>query len=349
MEDLCLSDKWIQSSNKQTKKHRDKWISGIWSLRRAQKECVTSRRRVWVGAASPSGTQVVCLVACPQSPVIAAFAALTLCPAAPCAPQVTWANVVLVLPIICASPRETHPYLLVAISYFWRRGHDMVWVMCPTLAGKGRVPWRLWWMEVTPPNIICSRTLPGCDRGSSASVTRFLPSSVGRVEGRGGWAGECFLAAVGSKRMLLRLTRHSLCHFPLQQVSGYLDDCTCDVETIDKFNNYRLFPRLQKLLESDYFRYYKVLWFDFLGMRIFSMDNYILLRITELENCYYLKLTEALLGKLSSEELAMWFRHYPLDAFNCMVWVFLPRLRGESAKLKLEQQLLYCYTNLLIL
>ncbi|GAB1298759.1 ERO1-like protein alpha [Apodemus speciosus] len=42
------------------------------------------------------------------------------------------------------------------------------------------------------------------------------------------------------------------------QVSGYLDDCTCDVETIDKFNNYRLFPRLQKLLESDYFRYYKV-------------------------------------------------------------------------------------------
>ncbi|KAF3831149.1 hypothetical protein GH733_002387, partial [Mirounga leonina] len=41
-------------------------------------------------------------------------------------------------------------------------------------------------------------------------------------------------------------------------VSGYLDDCTCDVETIDRFNNYRLFPRLQKLLESDYFRYYKV-------------------------------------------------------------------------------------------
>ncbi|KAK2509053.1 hypothetical protein MC885_019671, partial [Smutsia gigantea] len=42
------------------------------------------------------------------------------------------------------------------------------------------------------------------------------------------------------------------------QVSGYLDDCTCDVETIDRFNNYRLFPRLQELLESNYFRYYKV-------------------------------------------------------------------------------------------
>uniref|UniRef100_A0A8D0FNC8 ERO1-like protein alpha n=1 Tax=Strix occidentalis caurina TaxID=311401 RepID=A0A8D0FNC8_STROC len=42
------------------------------------------------------------------------------------------------------------------------------------------------------------------------------------------------------------------------RVTGHLDDCTCDVETIDAFNNYKLFPRLNELLESDYFRYYKV-------------------------------------------------------------------------------------------
>uniref|UniRef100_A0A2D4J340 ERO1-like protein alpha n=1 Tax=Micrurus lemniscatus lemniscatus TaxID=129467 RepID=A0A2D4J340_MICLE len=42
------------------------------------------------------------------------------------------------------------------------------------------------------------------------------------------------------------------------QVTGHLDDCTCDVETIDTFNNYNLFPQLQELLQSDYFRYYKV-------------------------------------------------------------------------------------------
>eukprot|EP00079_Xenopus_tropicalis_P028803 XP_012823814.1 PREDICTED: ERO1-like protein alpha isoform X1 [Xenopus tropicalis] len=41
------------------------------------------------------------------------------------------------------------------------------------------------------------------------------------------------------------------------QVTGYLDDCTCDVETIDHFNNYGLFPKLQQLVASDYFRYYK--------------------------------------------------------------------------------------------
>ncbi|XP_023146192.2 ERO1-like protein alpha [Amphiprion ocellaris] len=42
------------------------------------------------------------------------------------------------------------------------------------------------------------------------------------------------------------------------QVTGDLDDCACDVETIDRFNNNQLFNKLQTLLESDYFRFYKV-------------------------------------------------------------------------------------------
>ncbi|XP_059813911.1 ERO1-like protein alpha isoform X1 [Hypanus sabinus] len=41
------------------------------------------------------------------------------------------------------------------------------------------------------------------------------------------------------------------------QVTGYLEDCTCDAETIQEFNN-KLFSKLQELLKSDYFRYYKV-------------------------------------------------------------------------------------------
>uniref|UniRef100_A0A7N8XT31 ERO1-like protein alpha n=1 Tax=Mastacembelus armatus TaxID=205130 RepID=A0A7N8XT31_9TELE len=43
-----------------------------------------------------------------------------------------------------------------------------------------------------------------------------------------------------------------------EAVTGNLDDCACDVETIDSFNNDQLFPKLQALLESDYFRFYKV-------------------------------------------------------------------------------------------
>ncbi|XP_072321414.1 ERO1-like protein alpha [Eucyclogobius newberryi] len=42
------------------------------------------------------------------------------------------------------------------------------------------------------------------------------------------------------------------------EVTGELDDCSCDVETIDRFNNEQLFPKLQTLLQTDYFRFYKV-------------------------------------------------------------------------------------------
>uniref|UniRef100_A0A8C6KTX2 ERO1-like protein alpha n=1 Tax=Nothobranchius furzeri TaxID=105023 RepID=A0A8C6KTX2_NOTFU len=57
--------------------------------------------------------------------------------------------------------------------------------------------------------------------------------------------------------LLLQVTgsAHSRCFC---QVKGDLDDCDCDVETIDSFNNHQLFPKLQTLLESDYFRFYKV-------------------------------------------------------------------------------------------
>uniref|UniRef100_A0A3B3RL73 ERO1-like protein alpha n=1 Tax=Paramormyrops kingsleyae TaxID=1676925 RepID=A0A3B3RL73_9TELE len=38
----------------------------------------------------------------------------------------------------------------------------------------------------------------------------------------------------------------------------YLDDCLCDTKTIDSFNNGKLFPVLHQLLQTDYFRFYKV-------------------------------------------------------------------------------------------
>ncbi|XP_077461841.1 ERO1-like protein beta isoform X2 [Stigmatopora argus] len=42
------------------------------------------------------------------------------------------------------------------------------------------------------------------------------------------------------------------------QLTGVLDDCFCDVESIDVFNNFKIYPRIKKLSERDYFRYYKV-------------------------------------------------------------------------------------------
>uniref|UniRef100_A0A9J8B0B6 Uncharacterized protein n=1 Tax=Cyprinus carpio carpio TaxID=630221 RepID=A0A9J8B0B6_CYPCA len=40
-------------------------------------------------------------------------------------------------------------------------------------------------------------------------------------------------------------------------VNGVLDDCFCDIESIDVFNNFRIYPHIRKLTERDFFRYYK--------------------------------------------------------------------------------------------
>ncbi|CAL4065515.1 unnamed protein product, partial [Meganyctiphanes norvegica] len=42
------------------------------------------------------------------------------------------------------------------------------------------------------------------------------------------------------------------------QLKGNIDDCSCSVETLDSFNNNKIYPRLNSLLEKDYFRYFKV-------------------------------------------------------------------------------------------
>ncbi|KAG8014495.1 ERO1-like protein beta [Nibea albiflora] len=41
-------------------------------------------------------------------------------------------------------------------------------------------------------------------------------------------------------------------------MTGVLDDCFCDVESIDVFNNFKIYPRIKRLTEKDYFRYYRV-------------------------------------------------------------------------------------------
>ncbi|KAI5634651.1 endoplasmic reticulum oxidoreductin 1 (ERO1) domain-containing protein [Phthorimaea operculella] len=43
-----------------------------------------------------------------------------------------------------------------------------------------------------------------------------------------------------------------------EALHGALGDCSCNVDTIDYFNNVKIFPRLQSLVSKDYFRFYKV-------------------------------------------------------------------------------------------
>lgn len=42
------------------------------------------------------------------------------------------------------------------------------------------------------------------------------------------------------------------------QLEGSIDDCSCAVDTVDYFNNMKIYPRLQSLLVRDFFRFYKV-------------------------------------------------------------------------------------------
>lgn len=41
-------------------------------------------------------------------------------------------------------------------------------------------------------------------------------------------------------------------------LKGNIDECFCEIDTVDSFNNVRIYPRLRSLLTKDYFRYFKV-------------------------------------------------------------------------------------------
>lgn len=41
------------------------------------------------------------------------------------------------------------------------------------------------------------------------------------------------------------------------KLQGKVDDCSCQVDTVGDFNNKKIFPRLQSLLQKDYFRYFQ--------------------------------------------------------------------------------------------
>ncbi|KAK2587298.1 hypothetical protein KPH14_003020 [Odynerus spinipes] len=42
------------------------------------------------------------------------------------------------------------------------------------------------------------------------------------------------------------------------KLKGSIDDCSCNVDTVDYFNNVKIYPRLQSILLKNYFRFYKV-------------------------------------------------------------------------------------------
>lgn len=42
------------------------------------------------------------------------------------------------------------------------------------------------------------------------------------------------------------------------QLQGKIDECSCNIDTVDSYNNVKIYPRLRSLLVKDYFRFFKV-------------------------------------------------------------------------------------------
>lgn len=89
-----------------------------------------------------------------------------------------------------------------------------------------------------------------------------------------------------------------LIHDSLLQLQGTIDDCSCNVDTVDFYNNVKIFPRLRSLLVKDFFRYYKVnlmkecpFWVD---------DSKCAMRFCHVEQCEEKDIPPGLKGDVSS-------------------------------------------------
>lgn len=95
-------------------------------------------------------------------------------------------------------------------------------------------------------------------------------------------------------------------------MEGSINDCSCDVDTVDHFNNMKIYPRLQSLLVKNFFRFYKVnlrqecpFWPD---------DSRCAMRFCQVENCEEQAIPQGIKDKGEHKEKAAFkvsFRVFP--------------------------------------
>ncbi|XP_015594995.1 ero1-like protein [Cephus cinctus] len=95
------------------------------------------------------------------------------------------------------------------------------------------------------------------------------------------------------------------------KLKGSIDDCSCNVDTVDYFNNMKIYPRLQSLLIKDYFRFYKVnlkqecpFWAD---------DSKCAIRYCHVQHCDEEDIPAGLKGEISRHNH---FNESPADKYN---------------------------------
>ncbi|XP_017019484.1 ero1-like protein [Drosophila kikkawai] len=91
------------------------------------------------------------------------------------------------------------------------------------------------------------------------------------------------------------------------ELEGSINDCSCDVDTVDHFNNMKIYPRLQSLLVKNFFRFYKVnlkqecpFWPD---------DSRCAIRFCQVENCEEQAIPQGIKDKGEQKERAAAFKY----------------------------------------
>ncbi|XP_066587045.1 ero1-like protein [Prorops nasuta] len=95
------------------------------------------------------------------------------------------------------------------------------------------------------------------------------------------------------------------------KLKGSIDDCSCNIDTVDYYNNKRIYPRLQSLLVRDYFRFYKVnlnqqcpFWAD---------DSKCAMRYCHVQPCHDEDIPVGLKGEIPRN---IRFNESPLEKYN---------------------------------
>ena len=100
--------------------------------------------------------------------------------------------------------------------------------------------------------------------GARSHFCRMLPSTASPLFGGLSSAALVIFLCVsiaGESRQgfyLRRIPGQGSASYCFCQLKGAIEDCPCSVDTVDFFNNLYVYPRLQTLVHSEYFRYYKV-------------------------------------------------------------------------------------------
>ncbi|XP_030760596.1 ero1-like protein [Sitophilus oryzae] len=123
------------------------------------------------------------------------------------------------------------------------------------------------------------------------------------------------------------------------QLKGKIDECSCSIDTVDSFNNVKIFPRLRSLLEKDFFRFFKVnlkrpcpYWAD---------DNRCAMRYCHVESCEEDEIPIGLKGDIKH----MSFKYSENEAHDCtdqsMNLDYLNKTISEKAQHDMEKWAAY--------